>query len=70
METGGLFAVWEGMPALGLSLPLSPPPCLLWRRWAGPPQASSCLEFLSPFVLRTASGVFQLVNFLRCYPTV
>ena len=29
IETGGLFAVWEGMPSLGLSLPLSPPPCLL-----------------------------------------
>ena len=29
LETGGLLAVWEGMPSLGLSLPLSPPPCLL-----------------------------------------
>ena len=29
IETGGLFAVWEGMPSLGLSLPVSPPPCLL-----------------------------------------
>ena len=29
IETGGLFAVWEGMPSLGLSLPLSPPRCLL-----------------------------------------
>ena len=27
--TGGLFAVWEGVASLGLSLPLSPPPCLL-----------------------------------------
>ena len=27
-KTGGLFAVWE-VPSLGLSLPLSPPPCLL-----------------------------------------
>ena len=25
----GLFAGWEGMASLGLSLPLSPPPCLL-----------------------------------------
>ena len=25
----GLFAVWEGVASLGLSLPLSPPPCLL-----------------------------------------
>ena len=29
IETGGLFAVWEGMSSLGPSLPLSPPPCLL-----------------------------------------
>ena len=29
IETGGLFAVWEGIPSLGPSLPLSPPPCLL-----------------------------------------
>ena len=32
--------------------------------WASPPQASSSLEFLSPFVLRTASSVFRPVNFL------
>ena len=25
----GLFAGWEGLASLGLSLPLSPPPCLL-----------------------------------------
>ena len=29
LETGGLSAVWEGVPSLGLSLPLSSPPCLL-----------------------------------------
>ena len=29
IETGGLLAVWERMPSLGLSLPRSPPPCLL-----------------------------------------
>ena len=29
IETGGLFAVWEGVASLGLSLPLSRPPCLL-----------------------------------------
>ena len=29
IETGGLFAVWEEMPSLGSSLPLSPTPCLL-----------------------------------------
>ena len=57
--TGGLFAVWEGMPSLGLSLPLSPPPAsYLQRGWAG-----SSLEFLSPFVLRTTSSVFRLINF-------
>ena len=27
--TGGLFAGWEGVASLRLSLPLSPPPCLL-----------------------------------------
>ena len=27
--TGSLFALWEGVAPLGLSLPLSPPPCLL-----------------------------------------
>ena len=29
LETAGLFAVWQGVPSLGPSLPLSPPPCLL-----------------------------------------
>ena len=53
----GLFAVWEGVASLGLSLPLSPPPCLLL------PTGMGQLEFLSPFVLRTAGSVFQLVNF-------
>ena len=43
----GLFAGWEGLASLGLSLPLSPPPAsYLQRGWA-----SSSLEFLSPFVL-------------------
>ena len=39
--------------------------------WVGPP-ASSSLELLSPFVLRMATSVFRLVNFLSlsCYPTV
>ena len=46
-RTRGLFAVWEGVASLGLSLPLSPPPAsYLQRGWAG-----SSLEFLSPFVL-------------------
>ena len=54
-----LFAGWEGVASLGLSLPLAPPPAShLQRGWAG-----SSLEFLSPFVLRTAGGVFQPVNF-------
>ena len=44
---------------LGLSLPLPlPPASYLQRGWAG-----SSLEFLSPFVLRTAGGVFGPVNF-------
>ena len=55
----GLFAGWEGVASLGLSLPLAPPPAsLLQRGWGG-----SSLEFLSPFVLRTAGGVFQPFNF-------
>ena len=29
IETGGLLAVWEAVPSLGPSLPLSPLPCLL-----------------------------------------
>ena len=63
--------MWEWMPSLGLSLPLPPPPASYLRQgWAGLPQASSSLEFLSPFVLQTAGGVFQPVNFLSCYPTV
>ena len=47
------------MASLGLSLPLSPPRCLL------PPEgmAGSSLEFLSPFVLRTAGSVFGQVKF-------
>ena len=47
------------MAFLGLSLPLSPPPAsFLQRGWAG-----SFLEFLNPFVLRTAGSVFGPVNF-------
>ena len=58
-RTRGLFAGWEGVASLGLSLPLSPPPAsFLQRGWAG-----FSLEFLSPFVLRTAGGVFRPVNF-------
>ena len=51
--------MWEGVASLGLSLPLYPPPAsyLQWG-WVG-----SSLEFLSPFVLRTAGSVFRLVNF-------
>ena len=55
----GLFAGWGRVASLGLSLPLAPPPAsFLQRGWGG-----SSLEFLSPFVLRTAGGVFQPVNF-------
>ena len=55
----GLFARWEGVASLGLSLPLSPPPSsYLQRGWGG-----SSLEFLSPFVLRITGGVFRPVNF-------
>ena len=60
----GLFAGREGVASLGLSLPLSPPPAsyLQWG-WGG-----SSLEFLSPFVLRTAGGVFRPVNFSLALP--
>ena len=63
-RTRGLFAVWEGVASLGLSFPLSPPPAsyLQWG-WGG-----SSLEFLSPFVLRTADGVFRPVNFSLAIP--
>ena len=57
-RTRGLFAGREGVASLGLSLPLAPPPAsYLQRGWGG-----SSLEFLSPFVLRTAGGVFPPVN--------
>ena len=60
----GLFAGWEGVASLGLSFPLSPPPAsYLQRGWGG-----SSLEFLSPFVLRTAGGVFRQVNFSLALP--
>ena len=51
------------MPSLGPSLPLSPPPCLR-RGWAGLQPASSSLDLLGPFVLRTAGCVFWPVNSL------
>ena len=54
-----LFAGWEGVASLGLSLPLAPPPASFLQRGWG----CSSLEFLSPFVLRTAGGVFRPVNF-------
>ena len=53
--TGGLFAVWEGVASLGLSLPLSPPHCLL------PPAGMG----------RLLSGVSQSLCFAnrrRCVP--
>ena len=60
----GLFAGWEGVASLGLSWPLSPPPAsYLQRGWGG-----SSLEFFSPFVLRTAGGVFQPVSFSLALP--
>ena len=62
----GLFAGWEGVASLGLSLPLSPPPAsCLQRGWGG-----SSLEFLSPFVLRTAVGVFRPVNSSLALPQI
>ena len=53
------FAGWEGVASLGLSFPLAPSPAsyLQWG-WGG-----SSLEFLSPFVLRTASSMFSRLVF-------
>ena len=63
-RTRGLFAGWEGVASLGLSLPLAPPPAsYLQRGWGG-----SSLEFLSPFVSRTAGGVFLPVSFSLALP--
>ena len=73
LETGGLFAVRQGLRSSGPSLPLSPPCCLQSPRgWAGPQPAGSSLHLLGPFVLRTAGSVFRPVNFLSlfCCPTV
>ena len=54
--------MWEGMPSLGLSLAPPPPRASYLRQgWAGPPQASSSLEFLSPFVLQMAVCSGQLI---------
>ena len=39
-ETGGLFAVWWGVPSLGWSLPLSPLPCVLPPAGLGWPVSS------------------------------
>ena len=60
----GLFAGWEGVASLGLSLPLAPPPASYFQRgWGG-----SSLEFLTPFVLRTTGGMFRPVNFSLALP--
>ena len=60
----GLFAGWEGVASLGLSLPLVPPPAsYLQRGWGG-----SSLGFLSLFVLRTVGGVFRPVSFSLALP--
>ena len=70
LEAGSLFAVWLGVPSLGPSLPLFPPPCLRWG-WACLQPASSSLELLSPFVLQMAGSVFGWLIFsLSCYPIV
>ena len=78
IETGGLFAVWEGMLSLGPSLLLSPPPASYLRRgWACPWQASSSLGLLSFFCSANSQQCVRLVRFLpvnflslSCYPTV
>ena len=46
-----LFAGWEGVASLGLSLHLAPPPASFLQQGWG----CSSLEFLSPFVLRTTA---------------
>ena len=54
----GLFAVWERVSSLGLSLPLSPPPCLLPP--AGMGQLFSGVSQSLCFANRR--GVFRPVN--------
>ena len=62
--TGACLPGGRGAASLGLSFPLAPPPAsYLQRGWGG-----SSLEFLSPFVLQTAGGVFRLVNFSLALP--
>ena len=75
LETGSLFAVWEGCCLWGRVCPFPFPLASCLRRgWASPLPASPSLELLSSFVLRTAGSVFGRVNFLSlslsCYPTV
>ena len=55
----GLFALWEQVASLGLSLPLSPPPCLL------PPAGMGGLfsGVSQSLVLQTTGSVFGPVNF-------
>ena len=57
----GRFAVWEGAASLGLSLLLSPPPCLL--PLAGMGRLFSGVSQSLCFANRTTGSVFWPVNF-------
>ena len=66
LSQGQIFVIpWTtDQASLGLSFPLSPPPASYFQwGWGG-----SSLEFLSPFVLQTAGGVFRLVSFSLALP--
>ena len=61
----------RGCPLWGRVCPFPLPPASCLRQgWAGLQLASSSLELLSPFVLRTASRVFGPVNFLSLSPAI
>ena len=73
LEPGGLFAVWEGMPSLGPSLPLSPPPCLLPPAGDGPVHRWLALLWncsVPLFCERLAVCSGRLIFSLSHYPTV
>ena len=59
--TRGLFAVWEGVASLGLSFPLSPPPCpYLQRGWPALLWSFSVPLFCEPPAVCSGQLIFSL----------